>query len=89
MHVGGCQPAQAIHRFVATPTVGAEAPGNRVQRRAGQRVVIGVTAQGTFRQLHRLQGQGRQALLHGRLAGQQAEQFGTLTGYVSQGIEQV
>ncbi|MNE49285.1 hypothetical protein D3C80_1437930 [compost metagenome] len=46
-------------------------------------------AQGTFRQLHRLQGQGCKAFLHGRLARQQTEQFGTLPRHIGQCVEQV
>ena len=35
-----------------------------------------MAAQHAFRQFHRLQGQGRQALLHDRIALQQPQQFG-------------
>ncbi|MNH11710.1 hypothetical protein D3C79_712320 [compost metagenome] len=51
--------------------------------------MVGVPAQGTFGQFHRLQGQGGQALLHHRLTSQQPEQFGALTSDIGQGIEQI
>ncbi|MCY1209216.1 hypothetical protein D9M72_208620 [compost metagenome] len=52
-------------------------------------MVEGVTAQMTFRQRCLLQGQRRQALLHGRAAGQQAQQFRALAARVGQGVEQI
>ncbi|MCY1457082.1 hypothetical protein D9M71_743430 [compost metagenome] len=51
--------------------------------------MIGVSTQRTFRQLHRLQGQCSEALLHHRIALQQADQFRTRTLDIGQRIEQV
>ncbi|MNT61538.1 hypothetical protein D3C72_1991910 [compost metagenome] len=89
MHVGRRQPATAIDRFGATAAVGAMPTGNRLERGSGQRVVIGMAAQGAFRQLHRLQRQGCEALLHHCFAFQQTQQLGTLTRNIGQGLKQV
>ncbi|MNG31371.1 hypothetical protein D3C84_1171560 [compost metagenome] len=52
------------------------ATGYRFKLGAGQRMMIGVPTQGAFRQVHRLQRQGRQTLLHLRITRQQTQQFG-------------
>ncbi|MNF78336.1 hypothetical protein D3C84_605150 [compost metagenome] len=52
-------------------------------------MVIGVPAQRAFRQFHRLQSQRCQALLHDRITGQQANQFGASAFDIGQGVEQI
>ena len=52
-------------------------------------MVIGMTAQLAFRQVHGLQRQGRQTLLHGCLTRQHPHQLGALAVDIGQGIEQV
>lgn len=52
-------------------------------------MVEGVPAQGAFRQRGFLQGQGGQALLHHRAAGQQAQQLGGLAGSIGERLQQV
>ncbi len=76
MHIGSRHAPLPEHRFRPAPAVGAMATGNRFKFGAGQRMMIGMPTQGAFRQVHRLQRQGRQAFLHLRITRQQTQQFG-------------
>ena len=89
MHIRGRHPPLTINRLRPAPAIGAQATGNRHEPGGGQRMMIGMPTQGTFRQFDSLQRQCRQTLLHHRIPGQQADQFCTRTFDIGERIEQI